>query len=320
MARTARTHQIVGLLGTCLALGCAPEDGSTSTGSGGNPSTGGSRTTGGTASTSGGKAATGGASTTGGAATGGKATGGVTSSGGKATGGATSTGNVSTSCPGAVPAGITTSYCACGIQDKTTSSGFTIYNNVWGSGAGPQCLWATTTTQWGVAANHPNTGGVKSYPNISVSPKTTISAIKSYTSSFDVTVPTGGSWEVAYDIWVKGTTSARIEIMLWMYKTGSVAPIKSVTGPSVTVGGHSWTVYYGSNGSNDVVSFVRSSNTTSGTVDVKAILDWIIANNTSQYGRFTNSYTLDQVQFGFEITSDGSVQEFVNNSFSVSSS
>jgi hypothetical protein len=85
---------------------------------------------------------------------------------------------------------------------------------------------------------------------------------------------------------------------------------------NVNVGGHTWNVFYGSNGANDVVSLLRTSNTTSGTVDIKAILDWIIANKKS----FTSSWSLDQVQFGFEITSDPGVQSFTVTSFSVSSS
>jgi hypothetical protein len=56
-------------------------------------------------------------------------------------------------------------------------------------------------------------------------------------------------------------------------------------------------------------------------VDVKGILDWLIANNTTQYGQFDNTWTLDQVQWGFEISGDGgATQAFINNSFSVSSS
>jgi hypothetical protein len=54
-------------------------------------------------------------------------------------------------------------------------------------------------------------------------------------------------------------------------------------------------------------------------VDIKAILQWIIANNSTKYGAFTASWTLDQVQFGYKITSDGSTQAFVTNSFSVTS-
>jgi hypothetical protein len=303
------------------------------TSTGGSSATGGSTRTGGATST-GGSSATGGSTRTGGAtgtggssATGGSTrTGGATSTGGTTTtGGATSTGGaigpVTTTCPGAVPAGITSSFCSCNTFASTPEGGYTVYNNVWGSGAGPECVWTATGTKWGVTANHPNTGGVKSYPNISVSPKTVVSAINTYTSSFDITVPTGGSWEAAYDIWVRPAAGGtRIEIMLWMYKTGGVGPISTGAGTPATVGGHSWNVYYGSNGGNDVVSFLRTSNTTSGTVDVKAILDWIIANDKTQYGAFTSSATLDQVQWGFEISGDGSAQAFVNNSFSVTSS
>ena len=79
-------------------------------------------------------------------------------------------------------------------------------------------------------------------------------------------------------------------------------------------------VYFGSNGSNDVVSFLRTSNTKTGNVDIKAVLQWIIANNSTKYGAFTASWTLDQVQFGYEITSNGTTQAFVTNSFSVTSS
>ncbi|MGI5157543.1 GH12 family glycosyl hydrolase domain-containing protein [Microbispora sp. CA-102843] len=46
----------------------------------------------------------------------------------------------------------------------------------------------------------------------------------------------------------------------------------------MSVGGHSWDVYRGSNGSNQVFSFVRRSNATSGTVDVKAVLNWLRTN------------------------------------------
>jgi len=51
------------------------------------------------------------------------------------------------------------------------------------------------------------------------------------------------------------------------------------------MGGHTWNVYFGTNGANDVVSFVRTSNTSTGNVDIKALLLWLIANDTTQYGR-----------------------------------
>ncbi len=322
---------------------------------GGTPSTGGTTAAGGTAAT-GGNSATGGSTRTGGStstggnsATGGSTrTGGSTSTGGAATGGATSTAGttsacgssgatydssaVTTVCPGAVPAGITSAFCNCVNEGPGFKTGaFSVANNVWGSGPGPECVWATTSTLWGVTANHPQTSGVKSYPNIGLSPKLLISGIKTYTSSFDITVPGNvGSWEAAYDMWLRtpGGGNTRIELMVWMYtyKTGPISSIVASTKP--TIGDYTWTVHYGSNGSNATISLVNTNpttgttaNVTSGTIDVKGILDWLIANNTTQYGQFDNTWTLDQVQWGFEISGDGgSTQEFINNCFSVSSS
>ena len=296
------------------ATGGTIKDGG-ATATGGSPGTGGVTAVGST----GGTTATGGSTSTGGTSTGRTGTGGATSTGG-------SIGAVTTTCPGAVPTGTTSSWCSCEQWGQWANGSYTYYNDIWGSGAGAQCIWATTANKWGVAANHPTTSGIKSYPNISISPAKAISAISDYTSSFDVSVPSSGAYETTYDLWVKGTTSSRIEIMLWMNYTGAVGPIASAYDASgkpvadkanVTVGGHSWNVYFGTNGSNDVVSFVRTSNTSAGNVDIKALLLWIIANATTRYGVFTSSWTLDQVQFGFEITSDGSTQAFVTNSFSV---
>ena len=46
-----------------------------------------------------------------------------------------------------------------------SDGGYTIRNDVWGSGAGPQSIWANSYSNFGVWADHPNTGGVKSYPH-----------------------------------------------------------------------------------------------------------------------------------------------------------
>jgi hypothetical protein len=242
--------------------------------------------------------------------------------------GSIDTTKVTTSCPGAVPSGVQSSWCSCEQWGEKASGSYTYYNDIWGSGPGPQCIWLTDAGEWGITSQHPNSSGIKSYPNISLSPQKAISGINTYTSSFDVIVPSGGSYEAAYDLWVKGTTSTRIEIMLWMTYRGGVQPIAKSYDASgaavpdvtnVTVGGHTWNVYYGSNGANDVASFLRTSNTTSATVDVKAILLWLIANNKSSHAVFTASYTLDQVQFGYEITSDAAIQAYVTKKFAVSS-
>ncbi|HKT02496.1 MAG TPA: hypothetical protein VJT31_23455 [Rugosimonospora sp.] len=189
-----------------------------------------------------------------------------------------------------------------------SNGGYTLYNDVWGSGAGPQTIWANSFSNWGVWANHPNTGGVKSYPNVTRFVGRQLSALGSVTSNFNVTVPGSGAYESAYDIWDSGNA---YETMLWMNKTGAVGPLGSLQ-TSATVGGHTWDVYRGSNGSNQVFSFVRHGNTSSGSVNIKAVLQWI-----QSRGWFGN-ITLGNVQFGFEITSSSGGLNFASNSYSVS--
>jgi len=253
--------------------------------------------------------------------------GGMAGGGTAGDGGTIDTKSVTTSCPGAVPSGVPATWCSCEQWAEKVVGSNTYYNNLWGSGPGPQCIWLTDSGMWGVASNHPTTSGIKSYPNVSLSPKKAISSINSYTSSFDIIVPGAGSYDTAYDLWVKGTTSARIEIMIWVSYRGGAQPIAKsydasgavADAKNVNVGGHTFNVFYGTNGANDVASFVRTSNTTSGSVDIKAILQWLIDNNHSSYGVFNASYTLDQVQFGTEITSDSGTQAYVTRSFSVTS-
>ena len=64
-----------------------------------------------------------------------------------------------------------------------------------------------------------------------------------------------------------------------------------------TVGGHTWDVFSGSNGSNQVFSFVRQGNTSAASVDILAVLRWI------QSRGWMGNVVLNEVQFGFEITS-----------------
>lgn len=192
-----------------------------------------------------------------------------------------------------------------------SNGGYTVYNNVWAqTGYGPQSIWANSYSNWGVWANHPNTGGIKSYPNSTKWVGKRISALGTTKSSFNVSVPTSGvAFTSAYDIW---SSDNKHEIMLWMNKYGAVGPLGSHQAKA-TVGGHTWNIYRGHNGGNNVYSFVRTSNTNSGTVDVRAIARWV-----KDRGWF-GDVTLGNVQFGFEITSSSGGKNFTTNSFSVTS-
>ncbi len=211
-----------------------------------------------------------------------------------------------------------------GNYDKYVLGAYIIYNDVWGTSAtNSQTLTAYSYSNWYVVSTQPDTSGVKSYPNSGLSNVgKAISSLSSFTSTFDVTVPSTGNWEVAYDLWVP------TEVMIWMYQNGNVSPIAAgwdSTGnpiPSATnvnVGGYTWNVYHGGN---NVVSLVAVSSTdgswapmkiTKGTVDIKAVLNWIVAQGWVSAGG-----TCGAMQFGFEISGTGGVPlTFTCNNFSM---
>ncbi|MFD5824638.1 hypothetical protein [Lentzea sp. NPDC060358] len=188
------------------------------------------------------------------------------------------------------------------------NGGYTVRNNVWGDGHGAQTISADAYHRWNVWAGHPDTGGVKSYPHVAKAVNKRLSAIGSLTSSYNVSVPGSGAYATAYDIWADNNA---FEVMLWMTKTGPVGPLGTFQ-VRASVGGHTWDVYRGSNGHNAVFSFVRSSNASSGTVDVKAVLTWIRTRG------WWGDVTLGEVQFGYEITSSSGGKTFTTNGYSVS--
>jgi cellulose binding protein with CBM2 domain/glycosyl hydrolase family 12 len=204
---------------------------------------------------------------------------------------------------------------ASGQWDSWTNNGYTLYNNIWGGGAGSQTIWARSGTNWGVIANHPRTSGVKSYPNTGKTLNRTLSSLGSVTSSFNVSVPADGDYATAYDIWANNHA---YEVMLWTNQHGAVGPIAEsydANGavPNVrnlSVGGHTWNVYRGSNGANAVFSFIRT-NTSSGTIDILAIMNWLRTN------AWWGDVTVGELQFGFEITGTAGQSAFTTNSFSL---
>ncbi|MGW3987257.1 glycoside hydrolase family 12 protein [Streptomyces sp. NPDC004830] len=200
---------------------------------------------------------------------------------------------------------------SCDQWGNTGLNGYTLYNNIWGSGAGRQCVWANSGTNWGVWADHPGTGGIKSYPNSKKVINKTITSLSSLSSSYDVTVPAAGAYNSSYDIW---DTDHDYEIMLWVNHHGAVGPLGTSQG-TVGLGGHTWNVYKGSNGANEVFSFLRTSDSTAGSVNILPILKWI-----KDTKKWMGNETIGDVQFGYEITSSSGGLNFTTNNLTVSSS
>lgn len=205
---------------------------------------------------------------------------------------------------------------ASGPWDTWTNNGYTVINNIWGSGAGAQTIWARTGTNWGVVANHPRTGGVKSYPHTGKVLNRRLSTLSSVRSSFNVSVANDGDYATAYDIWANNFA---YEVMIWANQNGAVGPIAESydangavpSARNVNTGGHTWNVYRGSNGSNAVFSFVRTGETNSASIDVLAIMNWLRTQG------WWGDVTVGDIQFGFELTGTAGQSGFVCNSFSL---
>jgi hypothetical protein len=203
-------------------------------------------------------------------------------------------------------------WCSVGQYSSKAFSPYTMYNNVWGAASGTgQMISVQSPQNWWVNANFPETSGVKSYPNASLDLNgKTLSTLGSCFGTSNVTGPTTGSWEWAYDLWVPS------EVMIWLHKNGNVGPIAQgwnndgtpiPAATNVNLSGATWDVYHG--GSN-VVSFVRQGNVDSGTVDVAAILNWIAAQ-----GWISSTSNLGKFQFGPEITSAPNGLTFTVNNY-----
>ena len=204
---------------------------------------------------------------------------------------------------------------ASGTRGSTTATPSTTTSGA--RGAGSQTIWARTPTNWGVIANHPMTSGVKSYPHtVRGSVNRTLSSLGSLTTSFNVSVPGSGNYATTYDIWANNWA---YEVMLWMNWNGAVGPIAEQYDANgavpafrnLSLGGHTWNVYRGSNGANAVFSFLRTSQTNSGNVDVRAILNWLRTQG------WWGDVNVGEVQFGFEISGTNGAAAFTDNSFSV---
>jgi len=197
-------------------------------------------------------------------------------------------------------------------------AGHTVRNNIWGEKPGAQTVWAVSAAHYGVWADHPGTGGIKSYPHSEKAVHRPLSALTRCTTRFACVVPAAGAYNTAYDIWCE---KHAYEIMVWVNWTGPVAPITAHWSregkpipdfKSVTVGGHTWDVFKGTNGYNQVYSFLRTDPATAGEIDVKELLLWV-----KQAGWFDGKdVALDEIQFGWEITSSPGGLNFEVTDFS----
>jgi xyloglucan-specific endo-beta-1,4-glucanase len=170
-----------------------------------------------------------------------------------------------------------------------------------------------TTVAW--ATNWTWTGGtgVKTFTNIALNSglNPQLSQIESVQAVWDWSQTSTGTIvaDVAFDLFTSATSGGgnAYEIMIWManYNAGPISANYSSSGApvpvatSVSIGGYTWNLYSGSNGSNWVFSFLPVSGTVANfAADLNLFLKYL----TTNQGLATTQY-LTTVQAGTEATS-----------------
>ncbi|WP_410809546.1 GH12 family glycosyl hydrolase domain-containing protein [Micromonospora sp. 067-2] len=186
---------------------------------------------------------------------------------------------------------------------------YVVQNNRWGTTA-QQCINVTGTGFEITTLNgsNPTNGAPTAYPSVffgchytNCSPGTNlpiqVSQISSATSSISYRY-VGGTYNASYDIWLDPTPKRdgvnQMEIMIWLNRQGPIQPIGSPVG-TTTLAGRTWEVWRGSNGSNNVISYVAPSPISSLNFSV---LEFV--NDVRNRGAITNSWYLTSIQAGFE--------------------
>ncbi|GGT09011.1 GH12 family glycosyl hydrolase domain-containing protein [Streptomyces griseoviridis] len=197
----------------------------------------------------------------------------------------------------------------------TIQNRYVVQNNRWGSSA-EQCVTATDSgfVLSRADGSVPTNGAPKSYPSVfngchytNCSPGTSlparVDAISSAPSGISYGFVDNAVYNASYDIWLDPAPRTdgvnRTEIMIWFNRVGPIQPIGSRTG-TATVAGRSWEVWSGSNGSNDVLSFVAPAAIGSWSFDV---MDFV--RQTVSRGLAGNDWYLTSVQAGFEPWQNG---------------
>ncbi|EIM84172.1 uncharacterized protein STEHIDRAFT_82609 [Stereum hirsutum FP-91666 SS1] len=213
----------------------------------------------------------------------------------------------------------------CGQWDTIdTGIQYSILLDQWGaSGAssGVSCASITSVSGSSVAwvNNWTWTGGtgVKSFTNVQLNDgiNQQLSAISSMPTTWTWSQTTTGTIvaDVAYDMFTSTSSggSAANEIMIWMANINA-GPISASYGSdgqpvpvasSISIAGNTWNLYQGSNGANNVFSFLPTSGQiTSFSGDIMDFYDYLVSNeglSSSQY--------LTTAQAGTEATSGTAV-------------
>jgi hypothetical protein len=225
----------------------------------------------------------------------------------------------------------------CGSWDAGPSSGQTpgfaagqqpspnllgVNQDPWSGSQGPQVLSASSFQDWSVTATDTDPsnahGEVLTYPDASFNyyklntaashynappAQYDLNNIKSLTSDFSESMPqlTDLNAEAAYDMWLNNWQT---EVMVWVDTSPAKDRNLVVNGMTkagtYTYGGQNFALWHSGNGIKGFYVFLLDHNETSGTVNLKAMLETMVS-----LGYIPATSPLTQIPFGWEISDTG---------------
>ena len=206
---------------------------------------------------------------------------------------------------------------------KGSSLGPQVGQDVWNPVPGwQQRLYATDPGNWYVVANMPagNTA-VVSFPDVAAFYSGLVSSYSALTSSFTETMnaTTGTNAEASYDIWFSNSGAVNEVMIQNDFSPGRVPSCPTWAALNVRFGGsngvpvHTWNLCQGT-----TTSWweIADGNIHSGSVDILAMVNWLIRHGYMASGSHFNS-----VGYGWEISSTGGADErFQVSQFSLAAS
>lgn len=120
---------------------------------------------------------------------------------------------------------------------------------------------------------------------------------------------TGGSYNVAWDLWLNGVASGNyVELMIWTQHGGNAAPAGSRRADWTAPNGQTYEVWWDGNTSSQsggsYLAFISKITQLSGTVDIRAF----IAESAAR-GYINANPTLNQLNYGVEVRDTGSATQ-----------
>jgi hypothetical protein len=186
---------------------------------------------------------------------------------------------------------------------STQSGSYILDTDEWGSSA-PVTMYYNSPTNWDLYCNFSG-GGVKAYPHTQVNTNVSESSYNIW-AYFNAS-PGSGTFDLAFDNW----DSNGAEYMIWENWGGGAGPIGGEVASNVYISGAGTFNVYSGNDGHECISFLQTSKTNSGTQSgISSIMGWAYSHG------YTHSTYVDNIQFGYEVSSTSGNQNWTLNSFS----